>query len=100
MANQYTIMGRKVSVTQWSKLLTRWTGLSPTGEVRLICAVLADGVANSGRPSSFFPDGFSAYCRLVGLNPEFVMEQVERARKYGTASLERVPFTGTPPPFS
>lgn len=66
---------------QWAKLLLRWSGLKPTPEVRLVCAVIASGITGSDDDDGPWVCGqwFVAYCRLLGLDPDFVREQVARA---------------------
>ena len=79
----------KLSAYAWEKLLARWTGLQPTGEVKFICAIIASAIDEEPsearlqhrRPfySGFFTGYFFKYCKILGLDPEFVIEQVERA---------------------
>lgn len=71
------------SRTQWERVLIRWCGLQPTPEVRLYCAAIADGIVDRKRDSWFFERGcFDAWCRVIGLDPVFVLEQIQRAAAF------------------
>ena len=73
----------KLSSNTWEKLLKRWLPFQSTPESNLIVAVIADGIVNRERESWFFTNGgFETYCRIVGLDPEFVLQQIERASDY------------------
>ena len=70
-----------ISRANWEKLLLRWSGMQPTGEARLICAVIADGIVDEDRSHLFFVSGgFDRYCKLISLDPVFVREQMDRAK--------------------
>ena len=70
----------RVSRSQWEKLLARWCGMEATGEVRLVCAVLADGIVEREKHPWFFSGGgFATYCRAIGLDADYVQEQIARA---------------------
>lgn len=70
----------RVSRSQWEKLLLRWSGMEATGEVRLVCAVLADGIVEREEHPWFFSGGgFATYCKAIGLNETYIQEQIERA---------------------
>lgn len=78
-----------LSRTDWERLLLNWSNMAPTGEVRLVCAVLADGIVDRQKDPRFFAGGgFDAYCRVIGLDPVFVREQIGVADS--TQALERV----------
>jgi hypothetical protein len=71
----------KVSRANWERLLLRWSGMQPTGEARLVCAVIADGIVDEDKSHLFFVSGgFDRYCKAVGLDPVFVKEQMLRAK--------------------
>lgn len=73
----------KLSQSKWERVLLRWCEMEHTGEVRLLCAVIAEGIATQDKDPWFFSGGgFSAYCRAIGLDPEFVLRQIERADAY------------------
>jgi len=72
-----------VNRSNWEKLLMRWSGMQDTGEVRLICAVIADGIIERHRDKRFFLEGgFDNYCRAINLEPRFVKEQISRSDDY------------------
>lgn len=77
------------AATSWEKLLLRWSGLSGSPEARLICAVIASSIAERLRGNEesvntrfFESGGFDNYCRVIGLNPKFVSEQIRRSADY------------------
>lgn len=84
------------AVTQpgWEKLILRWTGVPEqhqTGEMRLIAYMLGDCLAHLQRPSQrgdwlsalrFFDRGFDVYARAIGLNMDFIRQQLERANAH------------------
>lgn len=54
--------------------------MEATGEVRLVCAVLADGIVEREKHPWFFSGGgFATYCRAIGLDADYVQEQIARA---------------------
>lgn len=73
----------------WRRMLEQWCPYEPTPEVRLVCWLLATAITDEpgealdqGRQpfvGGFFAGGFQAWCSLVRLNPQFVMEQIARA---------------------
>lgn len=72
----------RVTSGQWEKVLLRWCNLEPTGEVRLICAVIADGIVKREEHPWFFSQGgFAKYCLAIGLDPDFVYSQIARANE-------------------
>ena len=76
-----------VSRSSWEKLLLRWSGLAATGEARLVCAVLADGIVDREKHPWFFSGGgFGLYCRAIGLDEAFVEEQIKRAEMHAVAA--------------
>jgi hypothetical protein len=77
------------SAASWERLLLRWTGAVHSPEARLVCFVIASAIAErlGGKEkydnSRFFEgDGFSNYCRIVGLDPAFVSEQISRSADF------------------
>ena len=77
------------SSQSWEKLLLRWSGWSSIPEARLICAVISSFIAErlSGKEDStntrFFEDGvFDSYCRVIGLDPTAISEQIQRSADY------------------
>lgn len=79
----------KLSVSVWEKQLLSWCNLE-CGEAALICRVIATAICDEPSEaldknrepyaSEFFVTGwFRHYCRAVGLEADFVMEQVKRA---------------------
>ena len=72
-----------VSRSNWEKVLLRWCGMAPTGEVKLICAVIADGIVERDKYPLFFSGGgFDKYCKTIGLDPDFVEQQINRANMH------------------
>jgi hypothetical protein len=72
----------------WEKMLLRWSGMEPSGEVKLICAVIADGIIERERDHWFFSTGgFESYCSVIGLSPVFVLEQMYRAADFHEKEL-------------
>jgi hypothetical protein len=72
-----------VSRSAWEKLLLHWCEMQETGEVKLMCAVIADGIIERVRHPWFFSGGgFDKYCRAIGLDPEFVQQQIKRSEDY------------------
>jgi hypothetical protein len=80
-----------VSRYNWEKLLIRWSGLEPIPEVKLLAAVAASIIApEAGEPklpkdfrnNAQWRRVFDPYMRVLHLDPEFVLEQIERALKY------------------
>ena len=70
----------ELSRTQWERVLIRWCGLQQTPEVKLVCAVIADGIVDREKYSWFIAAGcLDAWCRIIGLDPVFVLEQIQRA---------------------
>lgn len=76
-----------LSQSQWEKLLLRWSGMEPIGEVRLVCAVIASAIVEEKTPeggacaayqTGFFNGPVSAWCALIGLDWRFVVEQAIR----------------------
>ena len=68
------------SRTQWERVLIRWCGLQQTPEVKLVCAVIADGIVDREKYPWFIAAGcFDAWCRVIGLDTQFVLEQIQRA---------------------
>lgn len=86
-----------LGLLRWTKILARWASTPESPEKRLIVAVLAQAISDEQdrvKRSKYSLDlnfGFSesmfeAYCRMVGLNPDFVREQVSIAHEHkGTA---------------
>ena len=69
-----------LSRSHWEKLLLRWSGMHPTGEVKLICAVIADGICDVREQARFFQNGgLAAYCSAIGLDVDFIKQQIDRA---------------------
>jgi len=69
----------------WEKLLMRWSDFPLCGEKRLVCAVIANAIADDKKDhelqsvalrTRFFQTGLSAYCGAIGLDSEFVRDQV------------------------
>lgn len=69
----------------WEKLLMRWSDFPMCGEKRLVCAVIANAIADDKKDcelssvinrSLFFKNGFSKYCKLINLNSEFIRDQI------------------------
>jgi hypothetical protein len=78
-----------VSRSNWEKLLARWCGMQTTGEVKLICAVIADGIVDREKHPWFFSGGgFDKYCRTIGLDPAFVLQQIKRAEKHDAQAVD------------
>ena len=84
--------------SSWEKLLLRWTNMQPTGEVRLVCAMLAAAIVadvtkatDEGRKPC--GAGFcgswrmDAWCGAIGLRGAFVREQVCRAHMHELADI-------------
>lgn len=68
---------------QWERVLIRWCDLQATPEVRLTCAVIADGIVDREKLPWFFERGcFDAWCRVIGLDTQFVLEQIQRAGEF------------------
>lgn len=75
----------------WEKLLVRWCPMEATPEVNLVVWLLASAIADEpgeaargGRKpfkGGFFDGRFNAWCRAVGLNPRFVLEQIDVAAR-------------------
>lgn len=81
----------KLSQATWEKLLNRWSDIQDCGEKRLLCAVIAQAIADESAKASafsgfFWTNGFVAYCRVLGLNHQFVIEQAKRARDFCVAA--------------
>jgi hypothetical protein len=70
-----------LSREKWSVMLLRWTGFDASPELRLICAVIAEAIATRSQSDISFlaGNGLNNYCRLIGLDPQFVREQIGRA---------------------
>ena len=76
-------------LTEWQTLIEQWCPMRKSGEVQLICSVLAQAIADEPKyaldndqvpyKTPFFRGMFVAYCRLIGLDPVFVLEQIARA---------------------
>lgn len=77
------------SSASWEKLLLRWSGLIGSPEARLIVAVIASAIAerlrgeeDSANTRFFEGDGFNNYCRVIGLDPVAIAEQIRRSADY------------------
>lgn len=77
------------SSASWEKLLLRWSGLVEIPEIRLICAVIASAIAErlrgdekSDNTRFFDGGGFDNYCRVIGLDPSFIEEQIRRSADF------------------
>ena len=78
--------------TTWEKLLLRWSGMDATPETKLACAVIAQtildeqcGYSDSVRTrfgQCFFDEimtgGTAKWCHLLGIDPVYLSEQIER----------------------
>lgn len=81
-----------LSQNSWEKLLLRWSGMEPIGEVKLVCAVIASAIIEEdksaeegGRPafrSGFFSGPHLAWSTLIGIDGRFLMEQISRAQQF------------------
>lgn len=79
-------MNDGMTQTRWEKVLSRWSDAPECGEKRLLVALLAMAITEEARAVGDFEHGFfhrgggfDKYCKVVGLNPQFVREQIERA---------------------
>ena len=73
----------------WRRLLQQWCPYEPIPEVRLVVWFLATSIVDEPAEArqqdrmpycgGFFGGGFQAWCSLLRLNPQFVLEQIARA---------------------
>lgn len=73
----------ELSRTQWERVLIRWCDMPALPEVKLTCAVIADGIVDREKYPWFIAAGcFDAWCRVIGLDTQFVLEQIQRAEAF------------------
>jgi len=74
----------------WEKLLRRWATVERSPESDLLAAVIAQAIedkATEDRSSglavtfapSFMANAIPSYCACIGVNPQFLMEQCNKA---------------------
>lgn len=72
---------------RWANVLSRWSDAPDCGEKKFMVWALGHWIAEGAQEEppfrgAFWEKGgnFGAYCKVIHLDPVFVMEQVERAR--------------------
>lgn len=75
--------------SHWERLIFRWSGMEPIGEVKLACAVVAQAIADEPEAADkeqrepygdeFFAHGVMRWCSLLGIDPAFLRAQLEVA---------------------
>jgi hypothetical protein len=80
-----------VSRYTWEKLLIRWSGLQPIPEVKLLAAIAASMIAPEAGEAKLPKDFrnsvqwrrvFDAYIHMLHLEPDFVLDQMDRALQF------------------
>lgn len=76
-----------MSPLRWAKLLGNWSDAPECGEKNLLVWAIGQWISEGSKTDPPFEDGFfhsgggfDAYCKAVSLDPDFVREQIERAR--------------------
>jgi len=78
----------KLNETAWQKLIIRWSELKPTPEVKLIAAIIAKAIIDERKRSlphfvgGFWDTNFLRYSKIIGINPQFLIEQINRANDF------------------
>jgi hypothetical protein len=79
-------MNLDMTQNRWTTVLSRWSDVPECGEKRLMVALLAMAITEESRAERDFEHGFftrgggfDTYCKVIGLNPQFVREQIDRA---------------------
>lgn len=76
-------------VASWELLLKRWSEVPDCGEKRLLCRVIAEAICDAYRKdggmqlvasgAGFFGGPLKLYARVLGMDCQFVRDQVLRA---------------------
>ncbi len=83
----------QVKQLSWNRLLRRWSVRSDSPERNLLISVIAQAITDEcadakqlRRAPHFrrggFVEGMRGYCAAIGLDHEFLLEQLERAAAY------------------
>lgn len=85
---------QRMSAQRWVDVLRRWSPFPDSPEKNLICYFLAQSIveepswaaSSGGTPfeRGFFAkgEGFDLYCQLIGLDPQFMREMIDRAADF------------------
>lgn len=83
-----------MNMSQWQKLILRWSPLEPTPEVKLLSGVIALAIEDcTKRAKKIFAEpcyhaqlsrtAVPSYCSLIGVSFDFLCERCDQAYAHG-----------------